>query len=57
MKQIKNNWQLTSDYQLLLHLSDIQHWKKLPRTIAEVEVKYYGFHICVYDDKIMVVVR
>jgi hypothetical protein len=57
MKHIKNDWQIPSDYQLLLHLSDIQHWKKLPRTIAEMEIKYYGFHSFVYEDKIIVVVK
>jgi hypothetical protein len=57
MKRIKNDWQIPSDYQLLLHLSDIQHWKKLPRTIAEMEIKYYGFHSCLYEDKRIVVVK
>jgi hypothetical protein len=57
MKSRKNSSQIPADYQLLLHLSDIQHWKKLPRTIAEMEIKYYGFYSCVYEDKKTVVVK
>jgi hypothetical protein len=56
MKKV-NNRQKPSDYQQLLHLSDIKNWKKLPRTIAEVEVKYYGFHSCVYEERKTVVVK
>lgn len=57
MKRTKNNWKLPTDYQLLLHLSDIKHWKKLQRTIAEMEINNYGFHFCVYEDKKTVVVK
>ena len=57
MRCIKSNWQIPSGYHFLLHLSDIQYWKKLPRTIAEIEIKYYGFHSCVYEDKKIVVVK
>jgi len=57
MKRIKKNWQIPPDYQLLLHLSDIQHWKKLQRTIAEMEIKHNGFYSCLYEDKKIVVVR
>jgi len=57
MKPVKKNWQIPADYQRLLHLSDIQHWKKLPRTIAEMEIKYYGFYSCVYEDKKTVVIK
>jgi len=57
MKHLKNNLQIPFGYQLLLHLSDIQHWKKLPRTIAEMEINYYGFHSCIYEDKKLVVVK
>ena len=57
MKRIKKNWQIPTDCQLLLHLSDIQHWNKLPRTIAEMEIKYYGFYSCVHEDKKTVVVK
>jgi hypothetical protein len=57
MKRIKKNWQIPTDCQLLLHLSDIQHWNKLPRTIAEIEIKHNGFYSCVYEDKKTVVVK
>lgn len=57
MKPVKKNWQIPADYQRLLHLCDIQHWKKLPRTIAEMEIKYYGFYSCVYEDKKTVVIK
>lgn len=57
MKHTKNKWQMPSDYQLILHLSEIKHWKKLPRTIAEMAVEYYGFYSCVYEDKKIVVVE
>jgi hypothetical protein len=57
MKPVKKKWQIPADYQRLLHLSDIQHWKKLPRTIAEMEIKYFGFYSCVYEDKKTVVVK
>ena len=57
MKRIKKNWQTPSDYQLLLRLSDIRDWKKLQRTIAEIEVKYKGFYSCLYEGKKTVVVR
>jgi hypothetical protein len=57
MKRIKKNWQIPTDYQILLHLSDIKHWNKLPRTIAEIEIKYYGFYSCTYENKKTVVVK
>jgi hypothetical protein len=57
MKRMKNYRQIPSDYQILLHLSDIQHWKKLSRTIAEMEIEYFGFHSCVYEDKKIVVLK
>ncbi len=57
MKQIKNYRQIPSDFQLLLHLSDIQDWKKLPKTIAEVEISFNGFHYGEYEDKKIVVVK
>lgn len=57
MNPIKKNWQMPTDYQRLLRLSDIQHWNKLPRTIAEMEIKYYGFYYCVYEDIKTVVVK
>jgi hypothetical protein len=57
MRHIKNNLQIPCDYDILLYLPDIRHWKKLPRTIAEIEIKYYGFHSCVYEDKKIVVVK
>jgi len=57
MKRIKKNWQIPTDYQLLLHLSDIKHWNKLPRTIAEMEIQYFGYYSCVYEDKKTVVVK
>jgi hypothetical protein len=57
MKPKKKNWEIPVDFQCLLHLSDIQHWNKLPRTIAEMEIKYYGFYSCVYEDKKTVVVK
>jgi hypothetical protein len=53
----KKNRQIPADYELLLHLPEIQHWKKLPRTIAETEITSYGFHSCVYDDIKVVVVK
>jgi len=57
MKHIKKNQQIPTDYQLLLHLSDIQHWNKLPRTVDEMAIKYCGFYYCVYEDKKTVVVK
>ncbi|NMC38588.1 MAG: hypothetical protein GYA41_09720 [Bacteroidales bacterium] len=57
MKQIKKNLQLPSDYQFLLHLSDIRHWKKLQRTIAEAVIKSRGFYSCVIEDKKVVVIE
>jgi hypothetical protein len=57
MKRRKKNYKIPTDYQLLLHLSDIQYWHKLPKTIAEMEIKYYGFHSCIYEDKKTVVVK
>ncbi len=57
MKKTNKYMKKPSYYQRLLHLSDIQSWKKLPRTIAEVEVEFYGFHSCVFEDKITIVVK
>jgi hypothetical protein len=57
MKRTKKSWRIPTDYQLLLHLSDIQHWKKLHRTIAEEEIQCNGFYSCLYDDKKVIVVR
>jgi hypothetical protein len=57
MKRKKKNHQMPADYQLLLHLSDIQHWKKLPRTIAETEIRYTGYYLCVYENKRTLVIE
>ncbi len=57
MKRLKENRQKPEDYQLLLRLSDIQHWKKLERTIAEMEISCYGFYCCIYDDKKILVIK
>jgi hypothetical protein len=57
MKHNKEHREVPSDYEVLLHLPDIQNWKKLPRTIAETEIKSYGFHSCVYEDIKVVVVK
>jgi hypothetical protein len=43
MKHIKKNLQIPTDYQLLLHLSDIQYYNILPRTTAELELSTAGF--------------
>lgn len=57
MKRHKKNRQIPADYQLLLHFSDIKHWKKLPRTIAETEINNNGFYSCMDEDKKIVVVK
>jgi hypothetical protein len=57
MKHNKKNRQIPSDYEVLLHMPDIQNWKKLPRTIAEVEVFHYGFHSCIYEEKKILVIK
>jgi hypothetical protein len=57
LKPMKKKWHVPAGYQRLLHLSDIKHWNKLPRTIAETEVKYRGFYSCVYEDKKTVIVK
>jgi hypothetical protein len=57
MKRVKKKLQLPADYHFLLHLSELGHWKKLQRTIAEIEVKSRGFYLCVYEDKKILVVE
>ena len=57
MKRVKKKLQLPADYHFLLHLSELGHWKKLQRTIAEIEVKSRGFYLCVYEDKKILVVQ
>lgn len=47
---------MPTDYDQLLHLTDIAHWNRLTKSIAEYNIKEFGFYSCMLGNKKTVII-